>query len=111
MFPFKLVVPHEVEQGLRKNCIPPISEFDEDLMIGWLIPREIIKRKTKTGKPYFIVVAIDSNSETTKVRCWGVDPELDKLQINRPYLLRPKYNDSWGFSTRGKLGINWILLR
>ena len=110
VFPFNLVVPPEIVQGLRRNCIPPISEFDLDLMVGWLVPREVVKRKTKTGKPYYIVVAIDSNSETTKIRCWGVDPEKDKIHINRPYIIRPKYNETWGFSTRGPVGKSWKLL-
>ena len=110
IFPFHLVLPQEVQDGLRRNCIPPISEFDKDLGIGWLIPREVTKRKTKTGKPFYVVTAIDGNSETTRIRCWGVDPEKDVLHLNRPYIIKPQYNDAWGFSTRGPVGKCWKLL-
>ena len=46
---------------------------------------------------YFKV--IDDNNETTVIRCWGVDPEKDIVQINRPYMAKLNYNRQWGFST------------
>ena len=107
VFPFHLVLPDRTKQGLARNCIPPISEFDRDIAIVWMIPREIIKKNTKTGKPYYIIVGIDDNSETTKVRCWGIDPNRDKIKINRPYIIKPQYNETWGFSTRGPLDKSW----
>ena len=53
---------------------------------------------------------IDSNSVETQIRCWGVDPAKDTLAINRPYMLRPKYTDDWGFSTYGALNKAWAIL-
>jgi DNA polymerase III alpha subunit len=99
VFPMNLVISPETISELREKHIPPISEFDEELQICWFIPRKITEKKTKKGKVYWIVEVIDSNSETETIRCWGVKPEKDRLQINRPYLSRLKYDPKWGFST------------
>ena len=42
---------------------------------------------------------IDSNNELTRIRCWGVKPEKDKIFLNRPYMARLNYDENWGFST------------
>jgi hypothetical protein len=59
-----------------------------------------VPKKTKKGKDYWILEVIDSNNETEKIRCWGVDVKKDRIHINRPYLSRLSYDPKWGFSTR-----------
>tara|TARA_R110000824_G_scaffold555_4_gene3601 strand:- start:13567 stop:17010 length:3444 start_codon:yes stop_codon:yes gene_type:complete len=110
MFPFSLVLTPDIKEDIEKYCVPPISEYDPDLMLCWVIPREIILKKTRRGKAYYQVEVIDSNSKMTRIRCWGIDPERDFLHINRPYLMRPTHNEDWGFSTRGPVGKSWKLL-
>jgi len=100
VFPMSLVVSPEMIQDLRDKYIPPISEFDEELQICWFIPRKVVSKKTKKGKDYWILEVIDSNNETEKIRCWGVDVKKDRIHINRPYLSRLSYDPKWGFSTR-----------
>ena len=110
-FPFERVVSQEVLEGLRRNCIPPISEFDPDLSVCWAVPRSIKEKTTKGGKKYYEIELTDSNSIMTKIRCWGVDPTKgDKIVKNVPYLIKPDHNGEWGFSTRGKLSDRWKLL-
>jgi len=99
VFPVNLVIDTETIQDLQKRFVPPISEFDPDLQVCWFIPRKIVPRKTKNGKLYWIVEVIDSNNELTKIRCWGVKPEKDKIFLNRAYMARLKYDQNWGFST------------
>ena len=70
------------------------------LKVAWFIPREIIKKKTKKGKDFFIVHVIDSNSELRTIKCWGVNPEKDRIFINRPYMAKLDWNAQWGFSSR-----------
>ena len=84
---------------LDEKGVPPISEYDADLMLCWGIVREVTKKKSKNGKYFYTVKLIDSNSVETKIRCWGVDPDRDIVQINRPYMARLNYNQQWGFST------------
>ena len=99
VFPLNLVIPPATVQRLQEKFIPPISEFDPDLCVCWFIPRKIIPRKTKNGKNYWIVEVIDSNNELTKIRCWGIKPEKDRIHLNRPYMAKLKYDENWGFST------------
>ena len=109
VFPFNLVLTDDILKRLEYHKVPTISEWDRDLGVAWFIPREIIKRKTVKGRPYYVVKTIDKNSAMTDVRCWGIDPTKDKIYINRPYMAKLTHQGQWGFSTRGGLG-NWKLL-
>lgn len=100
VFPMNLVISPETIEELKNKYIPPISEFDESLELCWFIPRKVIPKKTKKGKDYWILEVIDSNNETEKIRCWGIDPKKDQIHINRPYMSRLKFDPKWGFSTR-----------
>jgi len=99
VFPINLVISDETVQRLQDKFIPPVSEFDQELQVCWFIPRKVVARKTKKGKDYWIVEVIDSNNQLTKIRCWGVKPERDKIHLNRPYMARLNYDENWGFST------------
>jgi DNA polymerase-3 subunit alpha len=99
VFPINLVITPATVQRLQEKFVPPISEFDQELQVCWFIPRKIVPRKTKNGKNYWIVEVIDSNNELTRIRCWGVKPEKDRIHLNRPYMARLKYDENWGFST------------
>ena len=101
VFPLNLVIKPETNKDLEKKGVPPISEFDRDLLLCWFIPRKIVPKKTKNGKHYWIVEVIDSNNQSTKIRCWGIRPEKDHIYLNRPYMARLKYNEQWGFSAHG----------
>ena len=99
VFPMNLVIKPETIQRLQDRFVPPISEYDKDLQVCWFIPRKIVPKKTKKGKDYWIVEVIDSNNELTRIRCWGVKPERDRVHLNRPYMARLNYDENWGFST------------
>jgi DNA polymerase III alpha subunit len=100
IFPMHLVMTHDVSERLSQIYVPPISDYDPELGLVWFIPREIIRKKTKNGKPYWIVAVIDSNSVLTKFRCWGIVEGKDRIHLNRPYMGRLDYDPAWGFSTR-----------
>jgi len=105
-FPMHLVLKEETRNKLDEMFIPPISEYDLELCEAvWFIPREVIKRKTKNGKDYWILNVIDSNNISTQIRVWGVR-DRDKIYINRPYMGTLDYNEQWGFSTRS-IYHNW----
>jgi len=99
VFPINLVIKPETVQRLQERYVPPISEFDEELQVCWFIPRKIVPKKTKNGKAYWILEVIDSNNQLTKIRCWGIKPEKDRVHLNRPYMAKLKYDQNWGFST------------
>ena len=99
VFPMSLVVDSDLLQDLQEQGVPPISEFDPELIVCWFIPRKITERKTKKGKPYWIVDVTDSNSEMVSIKCWAVK-ENDVVHLNRPYAAKLSYDENWGFSTR-----------
>ena len=107
-FPLAKVVDDETLRKLEEMHVPPLSEYDRQLGLAWCIPRKIILKKTATGKDYLLVEVTDSNSSNIRVRCWGVDPNMgDILELNKPYLMKPAYNEQWGFSTRGRVTKYW----
>ena len=110
IFPVSMVMSQHIMDKLDNKGVPPISEYDQDLMFCWGIIRSVTKKKTKNGKHFYVVKVIDSNSVETQIRCWGVDPSKDSLAINRPYMLKPKYSVDWGFSTYGSLNNTWAIL-
>ena len=91
--------------------VPVLSEYDPQLGVAWCIPFKITTKKTKNNKWFHTVDVIDSNSVVTRLRCWGVDPQRDVIYLNKPYVLKfPKYNETWGFSTYGRVDKKWIMI-
>lgn len=103
IFPFELVLDHKVKERLDYLKVPPLAEYDEDLQLCWFIPREIIPKKTRNGKAFWIINAIDETCQTTNIKCWNVRPN-EKVHLNRPYVSKLEYDPQWGFSTRS---IKW----
>jgi hypothetical protein len=100
VFPMDLVLNKKVKKALEIHDVPPLGEFDPEVSVAWFIPREIITKKTKNGNPYWIINVTDSTGTITKIKCWGVNQDRDKVLINRPYMARLDYDEQWGFSSR-----------
>jgi DNA polymerase III alpha subunit len=97
VFPINLVISTETIESYTKNTYHQSQSLTKSCRFAGLFRAEIIARKTKNGKVYWIVNVIDSNNEQTKIRCWGVKPEKDRIHLNRPYLARLNYDANWGF--------------
>ncbi len=100
LFPVSKVLDDYTKGKLEEKLVPPISEYDPKLKIAWFIPREVIKKKTKNGRPYLIIKVIDGNSDLIPIRCWGVNTKKDTIYLNRPYMAKLDYDPQWGFSNR-----------
>jgi len=100
VFPIDLVMDKDILRRLEHYQVPPLGEWDNDLGVAWFIPREVIEKKTKNGKLYWIVRTIDNTSASSSIKCWGVRPEKDTIHLNRPYMSKLDYDEQWGFSTR-----------
>ena len=98
-FPFNLVMTRSIRESIDKYCIPALGNWDDELGVAWFIPREVIHRKTKNGKPFWVLKVVDDTSTATTIRCWGVR-EGDEIHLNRPYAAKLDHNEQWGFSTR-----------
>jgi len=101
VFPMELVLSKDVNERLNYHCVPPLGKWDKDLQVAWFIPREVISKITQNGKEYWILKVIDNTSTTTHIKCWGVNPNKDKVFINRPYMAKLDYSEQWGYSARG----------
>ena len=99
IFPINLVMTDQILSQLEYFKVPPVAEWDSKLGIAWFIPREIIKKKTKYGKEYWIIRTLDNTSTVTDIKCWGVR-QKDRIHINHPYMAKLDYDDQWGFSTK-----------
>ena len=99
VYPINLVTASSILDRLREKYVPPISEFDPELGLAWFIPKEIVKRKTSTGKEYWIVNTIDDTNTETQIKCWGVK-ENDVIMLHKPYMIKPDFDPTWGFSVR-----------
>lgn len=99
VYPINLVVSTNILNRLREKYVPPISEFDPELGLVWFIPKEIIKRKTSTGKEYWIVNTIDDTNSETQIKCWGIK-DGDVIRLHNPYMGKLDYDATWGFSIR-----------
>lgn len=109
VYPVELVATKNLLQMLENKAIPPISEYDPELQAMWLIPREVIHKKTGKGKDYYIVKCTDINSTFQEIKVWGVDITKDLVYTDRIYVVKPNYDETWGFSTNGGLS-RWRLM-
>ena len=100
IYPFDLVVTQEIRDAIDYYKVPPLGSWDNKLKSAWFIPRDVIKRKTKTGREYWIVKVIDETSTISTIRCWGIIPGSDVLHLNRVYASALEYHPIWGYSTK-----------
>ena len=107
LFPFDLVLDNKVKERLNFHQVNQISKYDPALKLAWFIPRVIIPKKTRGGKDYWIVDVIDDSSQSTKIKCWGVRSG-DEIFLNRPYVAKLDYDETWGFSCRGVFNFKMI---
>ncbi len=111
IYPINMVMTERSNKIIDQYMIPPLSEFDPDLGMAWCIPIKLSSKKSKNGKWFYTIDVIDSNSEVTRLRCWGVNPQKDLIFLNKPYVLKyPKYNETWGFSTYGAVDKKWMMI-
>ena len=99
IFPFELVLDKHVKERLEWNKVPALAHYDEDLKLCWFIPREVIQKKTRNGKLFWIINCIDDTCQVNQIKCWNVRAN-DKIHINRPYISKLEHDPQWGFSTR-----------
>ena len=111
IYPINMVMTDRAKQIIENYRVPPLSEYDAALGAAWCIPIKITTKKTKNNKWFHTIDVIDDNSMVTRLRCWGIDPQRDVIYLNKPYVLKhPKFNETWGFSTYGRVDQKWMMI-
>ena len=64
------LIPEKLLNKFDELSILPIEEWSEK-NLHWLVAIKANKKKTKNGKPYFLIEAIGSNGEKHRIFCWG----------------------------------------
>ena len=100
IFPLDDILPKQTVKKLKNVGVPAIGEYDEKLKVCWFITRDLLVKKTRNGKPFYILKVMDDMSNTFDVKCWSVNPDVDYIYLNSLYMGKLDYSDSWGFSTR-----------
>jgi len=92
MFPIELVSKLREKQIQKLHDIPPDEEG-----IGWFCVSDVQIAKTKTGKSYLKLKAVDDSSRSVNLKVWG---ELKKPVEPFTIWMAQAHNDpQWGFST------------
>jgi len=100
VYPVGMIVSDDIRRRLDEHFIPPLAEFEPELEMAWFIPKDITIKKTKNGKEYAIIDAIDDTNTVTRIKCWGYKRDRDIVHLNRPYMAKLDYDEQWGFSSR-----------
>ena len=101
IYPYDMVIDGQLLSRLKRKRIQPLGAWSKaDSGFAWFIPRELIIKKTAKGRSYLILSVIDTTSTLTKIKCWGYNEATDVVYLNRPYMAKVEYSDTWGFSLK-----------
>jgi len=91
------VIPSKLSDRFEELSILPMEEWSAKNLY-WLVVVKVMKKKTKNGKPYFLLEAIGSNGEKNRIFCWGTRED----SVLNPYSLCVAELDKsdFGFSTQ-----------
>ena len=100
VYPISDIVSDKSLEVLSKMNVKPIGEYDRRTKLCWFVTRDVSTKKTKKGKPYYIVKVVDLDSNLNTLKCWGINPDVDQIYLNSLYMGELDYNETWGFSVR-----------
>ena len=90
------LIPAKLSERFEKLEIQPMEEWNSKNLY-WFVAVKVNKKKTKNGKPYFLLDALGSNGEKNRMFCWGTKED----SVLNPYSLCVAELDKsdFGFST------------
>lgn len=93
-----LLFPIELVSKLREKNIEKLHDITPgEEGIGWFCVSDVQTAKTKTGKSFLKIKAVDDSSRTVNLRVWG---ELKKpIELFTIWMAQASHDPQWGFST------------
>lgn len=93
-----LVFPPELMTRIEEKNMGSIHDvLPGDRGIGWLCASEVIQKKTKNGKVFHRIKAINSDYQSVWLRVWGQPNEA--IMPYSIWVADVSHDESWGFST------------
>jgi len=96
--PEELTFPSGILDKFEKADIKPITAIKGDeRMVCWALFQEVQKKKTKNGKTFYRIKAMDADNNFVWLKIWGGDAvDVDPYTI---WLVDAKGDEQWGPST------------
>ena len=93
-----LVFPPELMDRIKeKNMLSIHDILPGDRGVGWLCASEVIQKKTKNGKIFHRIKAINSDYKSVWLRVWGQPREA--IMPYTIWVADVSHDESWGYST------------
>ena len=93
-----LVFPPELMTRISEKDMTSIHDIDPGQRgIGWFCASEVIQKKTKNGKVFHRIKAINNDYKTVWLRVWG--RSNDAIMPYTIWVADVHHDESWGFST------------
>jgi len=92
-----LLFPPELLQRLKDKSVNSVFEIESGKKgIGWFTVVEVIRKTTKTGKPFMRWKCVDSDNRSGWLRVWGnIDDDIEYAT----WMSEVKNDGGWGMST------------
>ena len=91
-----MLIKSEVQDKLQDLGVPCINELKED-GLAWYVMSEAVEKKTKTGKSYLLITAMDNSNGQHRIYVWG-GKQCSFMKKNDVYIAEFKRGD-FGLST------------
>ena len=93
-----LVFPPELMARIDEKGLDSIHEIEPGKRgVGWLCASEVIQKKTKNGKTFHRIKAINKDYQSVWLRVWGMPKEA--IMPYTIWVADAHHDESWGFST------------
>jgi DNA polymerase-3 subunit alpha len=94
----ELVFPPDLIKILKEKNVASLHDIQPgDSGLGWFCASEIIFKKTKNGKSFYRVKAIDDDYRNGWLRVWGADNIV--IEPYTIWLTDASHDKQWGFAT------------
>jgi len=93
-----LVFPPELMNRIKEKALMSIHDIEPGSRgVGWFCATDVIKKKTKNGKEFHRIKAINSDYKNVWIRVWGRPPNA--IMPYTIWVADAHHDESWGFST------------
>ena len=94
----EMLISDEMQKKLLGYGVPEISAAGEGKSLVWFVLQDFIEKKTKNGKNYLLLTAIDTSGKSSKIFLWGGSSSMNICIKNDVYITEVQKSD-FGYSS------------